>query len=103
MTLRRFRGALGAVALSLGAVACEPAERVPARGPKAPPCPAPAEPSYQAAAVGTIGRLHMVESRYPLSRLGDVLATFKPDLLLVAVRVESRLLAERGSLICLPN
>jgi len=87
MTLRGFRGAL--LALSLGVTACEPAERVPARGPKAPPCPAPAEPAVQAAVVGTIGRMHMVESRYPLSKLGDVLATFKPDLLLVAVRVDS--------------
>jgi hypothetical protein len=32
--------------------------------------------------------MHMVESRYPLSKLGDVLATFKPDLVLVAVRVD---------------
>jgi hypothetical protein len=31
----------------------------------------------------------MVESRYPLSKLGDVLATFKPDLVLVAVRVDA--------------
>lgn len=89
MTLRGARGALFAFWLGVMALACEPAERVPARGPKAPPCPAPAEPAYQAAVVGTIGRMHMVESRYPLSRLGDVLATFKPDLLLLAVRVDS--------------
>jgi hypothetical protein len=38
--------------------------------------------------VGTIGKMHMVESRYPLSKLGDVLSTFKPDLILVAVRVD---------------
>jgi hypothetical protein len=87
MPLRTFRGALFALALGATA-ACEPAERVPARGPKPPPCPAPPEPAYQAAVVGTIGRMHMVESRYPLSKLGDVLATFKPDLLLVAVRDE---------------
>ena len=33
--------------------------------------------------------MHMVESRYPLSKLGDVLAAFKPDLVLVAVRVDA--------------
>jgi hypothetical protein len=67
---------------------CEPSERVPAREPKARPCPPPPEPAYQAAVVGTIGKMHMVESRYPLSRLGDVLAAFKPDLVLVAARVD---------------
>jgi hypothetical protein len=67
---------------------CEPSERVPARGPKAPPCPPPPEPAYQAAVVGTIGKMHMVESRYQLSKLGDVLSAFKPDLVLVAVRVD---------------
>lgn len=88
MPLLTFRGALAALALGTTVVACEPASPIPARGPKAPPCPAPPEPAYQAAVVGTIGRMHMVESRYPLSKLGDVLATFKPDLLLVAVRVD---------------
>ena len=67
---------------------CEPSERVPARGPKAPPCPPPPEPTYQAAVVGTIGKMHMVESRYQLSKLGDVLSAFKPDLVLVAARVD---------------
>jgi hypothetical protein len=74
-------------ALGGALAACEPGERVPARQPKAPPCPPPPEPAYQATVVGTIGKLHMVESRYPLSKLGDVLAAFKPDLVLVAVRV----------------
>lgn len=83
----------GLVALLLASMAgsqvlgCEPSERVPARGPKAPPCPPPPEPAFQAAVVGTIGKMHMVESRYPISKLGDVLATFKPELVLVAVRV----------------
>jgi hypothetical protein len=89
MTLRGLRRALFALSLGAMAAACEPSERVPPRGPKAPPCPPPPEPAYQAAVVGTIGRMHMVESRYPLSKLGDVLATFKPDLLLVAVRVDA--------------
>ena len=85
------RGAMRAL-LVLAAMAslagCEPSERVPARAPKAPPCPPPPEPAYQAAVVGTIGKMHMVESRYPLSKLGDVLAAFKPELVLVAARVE---------------
>ncbi len=72
----------------VGLAGCEPSERVPARGPKAPPCPPTPEPAYQAAVVGTIGKLHMVESRYPLSKLGDVLAAFKPELILIAARVE---------------
>jgi hypothetical protein len=70
------------------AVGCDPSERVPAKEPKPRPCPPPPEPTYQATVVGTIGKMHMVESRYPLSRLGDVLASFKPDLVLVAVRVD---------------
>lgn len=88
--MRKLAGALLLVAM-LGApsLGCEPSERVPARGPKAPPCPPPPEPAYQAAVVGTIGKMHMVESRYPLSKLGDVLAAFKPDLVLVAVRVDA--------------
>ena len=69
-------------------VGCDPSERVPAREPKPRPCPPPPEPTYQATVVGTIGKMHMVESRYPLSKLGDVLASFKPDLVLVAVRVD---------------
>jgi hypothetical protein len=79
---------VGAVASSTLVLGCEPSERVPARGPKAPPCPPPPEPAYQATVVGTIGKMHMVESRYPLSKLGDVLASFRPDLVLVAVRVD---------------
>ena len=91
MTLRPARSVLLALlVLSLAgmAVGCEEGARVPARSPKAPPCPPPPEPAYQAAVVGTIGKHHLVESRYPLSRLGDVLAAFKPDLLLVAARVD---------------
>lgn len=42
----------------------------------------------QAVVVGTIGKFHMVESRYPISKLGDVMATFKPDLVLLQVRVD---------------
>lgn len=79
---------LFALAGLAGLAGCEPSERVPARGPKAPPCPPPPEPAYQAAVVGTIGKMHLVESRYPLSKLGDVLAAFKPDLVLVAARVD---------------
>jgi hypothetical protein len=77
-----------AVASSTLVLGCEPGERVPAREPKPRPCPPPPEPTYQATVVGTIGKMHMVESRYPLSKLGDVLASFKPDLVLVAVRVD---------------
>jgi hypothetical protein len=79
---------LALLAVGLLLLGCEPSERVPARGPKPPPCPPPPEPAYQAAVVGTIGKMHMIESRFPLSKLGDVLASFKPDLVLVAVRVD---------------
>ena len=81
------RRALGLLALGL-LFACDPAERVPPRDPKTPRCPPPPEPAYQAAVVGTIGKLHLVESRYPIAKLGDVLAAFKPDLLLVGARVD---------------
>jgi hypothetical protein len=70
-------------------MACDPRERLPARNVKCPPCPPPPEPAYQAVVVGTIGKMHMVESRYPLSRLGDVLTNFKPELVLVGARVDA--------------
>lgn len=54
-----------------------------------PPCPVPPEPAHQSVVVGTIGKLHMVESRYALARLGDVFAAFKPELVLVSVRVDA--------------
>ena len=88
MTTLALTRALLMLAAVVSLAGCEPSERVPARGPKAPPCPPPPEPAYQASVVGTIGKLHMVESRYPLSKLGDVLAAFKPELILVAARVE---------------
>lgn len=56
--------------------------------PRSVPCPPPPEPLHQAVVVGTIGKLHMVESGYPLARFGDVVAAFKPDLVLVAARVD---------------
>ena len=81
---------LVALVLALGAsiVACEPGDRAPARAPKCPPPPPPPEPAYQAMVVGTIGKMHMAESRYPLSKLADALTVFKPDLVLVGVRVD---------------
>lgn len=89
--MRRARSLvlLGAfAAATFGAAACDPSERLPARNVKCPPCPPPPEPAYQAVVVGTIGKMHMVESRYPLSRLGDVLTNFNPELVLVAARVD---------------
>lgn len=76
---------LGAAALLT--LACDP-DKPPPRNPRVPVCPPPPEPEHQEAVVGTIGKLHMVESRYPISKLGDVMASFKPDLVLVAMRVE---------------
>lgn len=73
--------------LLVASAACVPPEEKP-RSPKPKPCPPPPEPALQAVVVGTIGKLHMVENRYGLSRLGDVISTFKPDLVLVAVRPE---------------
>ena len=72
--------------LAACAIACGPDAH---EKPKAPPCPPPPEPALQSVVVGTIGKMHMVESRYALSRLGDVFASFKPDLVLVGVRVEA--------------
>ncbi|MBX3231937.1 MAG: hypothetical protein KIT84_12225 [Labilithrix sp.] len=56
---------------------------------KEPKCPPPPEPEHQAVVVGTIGRYHLVESRYPLAKLAETMAVFKPDLVLVAVRVDA--------------
>jgi hypothetical protein len=69
----------------LGLAACGPPEESKM---KPPPCPPPPEPEHQAVVVGTIGKLHLVESRYPLATLAETMAVFKPDLVLVAVRVE---------------
>jgi hypothetical protein len=76
-----------AVTLAFAFAACVPPEEKP-RTPKPAPCPPPPEPERQSVVVGTIGKLHMVENRYGLSRLGDVVAAFKPDLVLLAVRRE---------------
>jgi hypothetical protein len=74
------------VAASLAsALACAPDVH---EKPRTPPCPAPPEPAHQSVVVGTIGKLHMVESGYALARFGDVIAAFKPDLVLVGARVD---------------
>lgn len=73
-------------ALAACMIACGPDAH---ESPKVPPCPPPPEPEHQEVVVGTIGKMHMVESRYALSRLGDVFAAFKPDLVLVGVRVDA--------------
>lgn len=57
--------------------------------PKPPPCPPPPEPDYQSVVIGTIGKLHLVESRYPLAKIAETMAVFNPDLVLVSARVES--------------
>jgi hypothetical protein len=88
-----MRAVLALAALAaLALVACGPPDgrpepRLPRS--KAAQCPPPPEPAYQAMVVGTIGKLHLAESRYPLSRLGDVLAAFKPELVLLQVRVDA--------------
>lgn len=76
-----------AASTACGPAADRPEPRLPRDSERA--CPPPPEPERQAVVVGTIGRLHLVESQYPLARLGDVLAAFKPDLVLVAIRVEA--------------
>lgn len=80
---------VGLIALVLAcaplAIACGPDAH---EKPRTPPCPPPPEPAHQSVVVGTIGKLHMVENRYGLSRLGEVFAAFKPDLVLIGVRVD---------------
>ncbi len=72
--------------LGTAAVACEPSSSRPQVPPR---CPPPPEPTHVSAVVGTIGKLHLVESRYPLTRLGDVLSGFQPDLVLLGVRSDA--------------
>jgi hypothetical protein len=55
----------------------------------APPCPAPIESDRQVVVVGTIGKLHMAEAKYPIQKLGEVMSAFKPDLVLLAVRADA--------------
>lgn len=66
-------------------IGCEPNEKPP----KCPPPPPPPEPEHQVVVVGTIGKLHLAESRYPLAKLAETMAVFKPDLVLVEARVDS--------------
>lgn len=82
---RALAAALGVLSLGVLAACGDPADKKP---PKLARCPPPPEPSHASVVVGTIGKLHLVESAYPLARLGDVLAAFKPDLVLVGVRVD---------------
>jgi len=89
LRVRAIAAALALFAFGTLGTACDPSERLPARSAKPRPCPPPPEPAHQAVVVGTIGKMHMVESRYPLSRLGDVLTSFKPELVLVGVRVDA--------------
>ncbi len=84
--MKRIASVLLAATLAAWTTACGPDVH---EKPKAPPCPAPPEPALQSVVVGTIGKMHMVESRYGLARLGDVFAAFKPDLVLVGVRVDA--------------
>jgi len=72
--------------LTLMSAACGPDAH---ERPKAPPCPPPPTPEHQAVVVGTIGKWHLGESRYAITRLGEVFAAFKPDLILIGARVEA--------------
>lgn len=74
-------------AIVIGVVACVPREDGPSA--KSKPCPTPAEPSRQATVIGTIGALHLAESQYPLTRIGDVIVAHKPDLVLLGVGVDA--------------
>jgi len=81
----RVAAAAAPALLAFALMSCEPKEP---RNPHAPVCPPPPEPERQSIVVGTIGKLHMAESRYPVSKLGDVMATFRPDVVLLSVRVD---------------
>lgn len=83
-----MRLALAALLAAVVLGGCVPEDRPPPRDPRAPVCPPPPEPERQAIVVGTIGKLHMVESRYAIAKLGDVMASFRPDVVLLAMRVE---------------
>ena len=82
--MRPLLAALVAV-VSLALAGCEGGGARPVVA-SAPPCPAPIESDKQVVVVGTIGKLHMAEAKYPITKLGDVMSSFKPDLVLVAVR-----------------
>lgn len=83
--MSRLRSTLAVAALA-SALGCGPDAH---EDPKAPRCPPAPEPEHQAVVVGTIGKMHLVESRYALTRLGDVFAAFDPDLVLVGARVDA--------------
>jgi hypothetical protein len=75
----------GLLAFALAIAGCEGGGARP-RVAAAPPCPAPVEADKQVIVVGTIGKLHMAEAKYPIAKLGEVMSAFKPDLVLLAVR-----------------
>jgi hypothetical protein len=81
--------AAGLAVLAIALTACGDPDRVTAKNPRDKPCPPPPEPEYQSVVLGTIGKYHLVESRYPITRVGDVLAAFKPDLVLLGIRVDA--------------
>ncbi len=46
------------------------------------------EPDLVAMVVGTVGRDHLTSAGYPLTKIADIIDTFKPDMILLQVRQE---------------
>lgn len=47
-----------------------------------------AEPDLVAIVVGTVGRDHLTKDGYPLTKIADIIDTFKPDMILLQARQE---------------
>lgn len=46
------------------------------------------EPDLIATVVGTVGRDHLLKDGYPLSKIADIIDTFKPDMILIPMRTD---------------
>jgi len=82
---RVILASFAAAAASLAAVGCTPTQHH-TSSPSEPARASTPEPDLQGMVIGTIDKDHLVQSAYPLARLGDAFDAFKPDLVLIQVR-----------------
>lgn len=84
-----FLGLTALLGLPLEATGCggNPQARSPSEI-GAPQAAAQNEPDLVAMVVGTVGRDHITQSGYPLTKIADIIDVFKPDMILLQVRQE---------------
>jgi hypothetical protein len=68
--------------LLVGLITCVPPEKPAQSAPKECPKPPP-EPDMYAMVISTVHEYHLVTSGYPLSKIGDAMDAFRPDLTVI--------------------